>query len=169
MSEIVNRVAQSPVITFKLEEHYPQGDRVLIDIKDQLFQGLMLREKDFRAYVKEHDWQQYEGKFVAITCSVDAIVPVWAYMLLATRLAPVVSHLTFGSLQDLERELFQAVLDQIDFAQFEGRPVVIKGCSNIEVPEGVYVEVTRRMMPYAKKLSYGEPCSTVPLYKRPRK
>jgi hypothetical protein len=164
--EIVNRIAQSPILTFRLEDYYVKGERVLLDIKDQLFQGLILREKDFRAFVKAHDWTQYQDKYVAVTCSADAIVQTWAYMLLAVRLEPYAAHITFGSLEDLERELFMQKLDEIDFSQFEGRPVVVKGCSDIKIPTAVYMEATRRLKPYAKKLSYGEPCSTVPLYKR---
>ena len=164
--EIVNKVAQSSLVTFNLEDIYPEGERVLIDIKDQLFQGLILREKDFRAWVKDHDWSQYEGKYVAITCSVDAIVQVWAYMLMQTRLAPFAKFVHHGSLESLERVLFQRALDQIDFSQFQDKPIVIKGCSDKPVPDAVYVEATQRLLPYAKKLSYGEPCSTVPLWKR---
>lgn len=165
--EIVNRIAQSPIVTFKLEAYYTPGERVLIDLKDQLFQGMILREKDLREHVKTHDWSQYQGKFVAITCSADAIVQTWAFMLLAVKLEPYAAHITFGTLADLERELFLKQLDTVDFSEFEGRPVVVKGCSDIDVPTSVYVEATRRIKPYAKKLSYGEPCSTVPLYKRP--
>ena len=164
--EIVNKVAQSPLVTFKLEEYYPQGERVAIDIKDQLFQGLILREKDFRDWVKNHDWSQYQDKYVAIYCSVDAIVQVWAYMLLETRLNPYAKRVHHGSLESLEHLLFIEALDSIDFSEFQDRPVVIKGCSDVVIPPAVYVEATRRMMPYAKKLSYGEPCSTVPLWKR---
>lgn len=166
MSEIVNRIAQSPIITFKLEELYPAGERVEIDIKDQLFMGQILREKDFRAYIKEVDWSEYEGKYVAIHCSVDAIIPVWAYMLLGVKLEEYAKHVTFGSIEDLEKEIFLKELDKLDYTQFQDRPVVIKGCSDIKIPEGIYVEATRRIKPFAKKLSYGEPCSTVPLYKR---
>jgi hypothetical protein len=161
--EIINRVTQSPLITFDIENHYPQGTRTIIDIKDQLFQGLMLREKDFRAFVKEHDWQQYLGQYVAIQCSADAIVPVWAYMLLATRLQGIAKDFVFGSLEELDNYLLNKALDAIDFAQFEGKPIVIKGCSNVKIPVSVYVEVSKRMKPFAKKISYGEPCSTVPL------
>lgn len=168
MAEIVNRIANSPIITFKLEDHFPQGERVLLDIKDILFHGMILREKDFRTWVKEHDWSQYQDKHVAITCSVDTIIQVWAYMLLETRLHPYASSVVFGTLEDLEHHLWMTSLDQIDFAQFSDRPVVVKGCSEINIPAGIYVEATRRLMPYAKKLSYGEPCSTVPLYKKPR-
>lgn len=161
--EIINRVTQSPLITFDIENHYPQGTRSIIDIKDQLFQGLMLREKDFRAFVKGHDWQQYLGQYIAIQCSADAIVPVWAYMLLATRLQGIAKDFVFGSLEELDNYLLNKALDAIDFAQFEGKPVVIKGCSNVKIPVSVYVEVSKRMKPFAKKISYGEPCSTVPL------
>lgn len=166
MSEIVNRIAQSPIITFKLEELYPAGDRVEIDIKDQLFMGQILREKDFRAYIKEVDWAEYDGKYVAIYCSVDAIIPVWAYMLLAVKLEAYAKHITFGTAEDMEKEVFLKELDKLDYTQFQDRPVVIKGCSDIKIPQGIYVEATRRIKPFAKKLSYGEPCSTVPLYKR---
>ncbi|RMG16702.1 MAG: DUF2480 family protein [Bacteroidetes bacterium] len=165
MGEIVNRIAQSPLITFRLEQYRPEGERVVLDIKDQLFQGLILREKDFRQFIKTHDWSQYQDQYVAITCSADAIVPLWAYMLLAVQLQPYAKHFVFGSTEALETELYRQALDQIDFSQFEGKPVVVKGCSEVEVPVAVYVEVARRMRPYVKKLSFGEPCSTVPLYR----
>lgn len=164
--EIVNRIAQSPILTFRLEDYHVKGERELIDIKDQLFQGMILREKDFREFVKAQDWSRYQDKLVAVTCSADAIVQTWAYMLLAVKLEPYAAHITFGTLDDLERELFLKQLDEIDFSQFEGRPIVVKGCSNIRIPTAVYMEATRRLKPFAKKLSYGEPCSTVPLYKR---
>jgi len=166
MSEVVNRIANSPIVTFKLEEYAPQGERVLLDIKDRLFQGMILRERDFRAWVKEHDWSQYAGKHVALTCSADAIVQVWAYMLLESKLHPHAATVVFGTLADLEQRLWLQVLDTIDFSEFADRPVVVKGCSEIEVPTSIYVETTRRLMPHAKKISYGEPCSTVPIWKR---
>ncbi len=166
MSEVVNRIANSPIVTFKLEEYAPQGERVLLDIKDRLFQGMILRERDFRAWVKEHDWSQYAGKHVALTCSADAIVQVWAYMLLESKLHPHAETVVFGTLADLEQRLWLQALDTIDFSEFADRPVVVKGCSEIEVPTGIYVEATRRLMPHAKKISYGEPCSTVPIWKK---
>lgn len=166
MSEIVNRIANSPLITFKLEDYYPEGERIQIDIKDQLFQGLILREKDFRAFVKSHDWSQYQDQFVAIHCSADAIVPVWAYMLMATRLEPIAAHFVFGTQADLDMSLLNKALDQVDYRQFKDRPVVIKGCAEKPIPPAAYVEITRRMRPFAKKLMYGEPCSTVPLWKK---
>ncbi|GAA4848070.1 DUF2480 family protein [Algivirga pacifica] len=168
MEEIINRVAQSPIITLNLEDYYHQGERIILDIKDQLFQGLILREKDFRAFVKEHDWTQYEGKNVALTCSADAIVPIWAYMLLASKLEVHAHMVAFGSLEELEISLYKEALSKIDVEQFRDRPVVIKGCGNLPVPTYAYVEITRLLKPVVKSLMYGEPCSTVPVYKRPR-
>jgi hypothetical protein len=166
MSEVVNRIANSPIVTLKLEEYAPQGERVLLDIKDRLFQGMILRERDFRAWVKEHDWSQYAGQHVALTCSEDAIVQVWAYMLLESKLHPHAGTVVFGTLEELEQRLWLQALDGIDFSEFADRPVVVKGCSEVEVPTSIYVEATRRLMPYAKKISYGEPCSTVPVWKK---
>ncbi|MEM7658105.1 MAG: DUF2480 family protein [Bacteroidota bacterium] len=164
--EVVNRIANSPIVTFKLEDIHPKGERVLIDLKEQLFHGMILREKDFRAWVKAHDWSQYAGKHVALTCSVDTIIQVWAYMLLETRLFPYAETVVVGSLEELELVLWEKALDQVNFAEFEGRPIVVKGCSEIDVPARIYTDATRRLMPYAKKISYGEPCSTVPLYRK---
>ncbi|MDX2063615.1 MAG: DUF2480 family protein [Bacteroidia bacterium] len=162
--EVINRVAQSSLVTLDLEALLPTGPRVLLDIKDQLFQGLILREKDFRAWVKDHDWAQYTGAHVAITCSADAIVPVWAYMLLATVLEPVAETVVYGGLGDLETVLCTRALDAVDWAQYRDEKVVLKGCGH--VPAAVYVAATARLMPHAQKLMYGEPCSMVPLYKR---
>ncbi|MFA0962374.1 DUF2480 family protein [Roseivirga sp. BDSF3-8] len=166
---IVNRVASSQLITFDLEEYYPQGDRVSYDLKENLFQELILREKDFRQFIKEHDFSQYSGKHVAIHCSADAIVPTWAFMLLANRMAPYASTVVYGDLAALEQSLFQDVIQKIDFSQFQDKKVVVKGCSKLDVPSYAYVEVARRLTPYVSSLMFGEPCSTVPLYKKPRK
>ncbi len=165
---IVNRVANSPLITFNLEEYYHQGERVVYDIKDNLFQEMILREKDFRAFVKEHDWSQYEGKNVALACSVDAIVPTWAYMLLASKISPYAHRVVFGTIEELESALFQEALSQIDFSTFQDKKIVVKGCSNVPVPTQAYVEVTARLRPFAASIMYGEPCSTVPIYKKNR-
>jgi hypothetical protein len=164
--EVVNRIANSPLVTFKLEELAPQGERVPIDIKEILFQGMILREKDLREWVKTHDWAQYEGKHVAVFCSAEAIVQTWAYMLLAAKLQPYAATVVFGSLEELEKTLWLRQLDQVDWASFADRPVVVKGCSDIKVPTTVYVETANRLLPHVKKLSWGEPCSTVPLYKK---
>ena len=167
--KIVNRVANSGLITFNLEDLFPMGERVLYDIKDNLWQDIALKEKDFREFVKEHDWSQYQDKFVAIHCSVDAIVPTWAYMLLTTKLAPFARKIVFGNLQDLERILFEEALSKVDPHDYIDARVVIKGCSDKEVPASAYIRLTEILQPVAKILMYGEPCSTVPLYKKPRK
>lgn len=161
---LVNRVANSSLVTLNLEDFRPSVEAAVIDIKDQLFQGLMLREKDFRAWVKAHDWAQYEGKAVGVFCSADAIVPGWAYMLLATVLTPIAETVVFGDGDELERVLLRRAFDEVDWAQYQDAKIVLKGCGT--VPVAAYVDATHRLMPYVQKLMYGEPCSMVPLYKR---
>jgi len=163
---IVNKVAASGLVTLNLENYYNQGERVIYDIKDNLFHGLMLREKDFREFIKLHDWSAYAGKNVGIICSADAIVPTWAYMLLSNKLKPYASEIVFGNLEILETVLFTKALAKIDLSEFEGARVVIKGCGDIEVPTAAYVEITSLLTPVVKSIMYGEPCSTVPVYKR---
>lgn len=163
--EIINRVASSALITFNLEEYYHLGERVVYDIRQNLFQDLILKEKDFRAFVKENDWQKYEGKNIAITCSSDAVIPTWAYMLLATKISPYANMVVFGNLEALEQALYQQVLDKIDLEQFRDQRIVVKGCSKVDVPVFAYVETIRLLQPLAKSIMYGEPCSTVPIYK----
>ncbi|HEY3403301.1 MAG TPA: DUF2480 family protein [Ohtaekwangia sp.] len=165
-NEIINRVANSSLITFDLEKFHQPGERELIDIKDQLYQGLILKEKDFRDFIKGHDWKQYENKLVAITCSSDAIVPIWAFMLISIALQPHAKKIVSGTLEDLEAVLFREKLSEIDWAQFENAKVVVKGCSKVQVPVSVYVEVTNQLKPLVSSLSFGEPCSTVPLFKK---
>jgi len=164
--EIINKVASSGLITFNLEDYYPQGERVLIDLKDLLYEGLILREKDFRTYIKEHNWQQYQNKLIAITCSADAVIPTWAYMLSVTALEPFAKKIVFGDLNKLEEQLYLDKLSTINLEQFKDEKVVIKGCSTIKVPEAAYLEITRLLRPVAKSIMFGEPCSTVPLYKK---
>jgi hypothetical protein len=165
---IINRVANSPLVTFDLEEFYHTGERVLLDIADQLYEGLILREKDFRAWVKETDWSDYKGKNVAIWCSADAIIPTWAYMLITTRISPFAHIVVFGTLEDLEKAIYQNALSSVDPEKFRDKKVVIKGCGKYQVPESAYVEITRLLTPVASSIMYGEACSTVPLYKKPR-
>ena len=167
-NEVLNRVALSSLITIDLEDFYIDGERLVLDIAPVLFQGLVLREKDFRQWVKEHDWLQYEGKLVSVICSEDAIVPTWAYMLLATKLQPVAKMFVFGSLEELESILYQKSIAKIEVEQYKDVKLVIKGCSNKPVPVSAYVELTRRLTPYASSIMYGEPCSTVPIYKKPK-
>lgn len=166
--EIVNRVATSGLVTLDLEEFYHQGERVVFDIKNQLFQELILKENDFREFVKTNDWSIYQGKNIALVCSVDAIVPTWAYMLLASELQPVANKIVFGNLEALEQALFHEAILKIDFQKLEGQRVVVKGCSKYPVPAFAYVEVTEKLRPIARSIMYGEPCSTVPIYKKPR-
>ena len=164
--EIVNKVAQSGLITIDLEDFYIPGERMLFDMKDWLFQELILKEKNFREKLKEHDWNVYSGKFVAITCSADAVVPTWAFMLVATQLKPVVKKLSFGDLHKLEEELFDEEISKLNIADFSDKKIVIKGCSKIEVPVSAFVNLTAKLRPVVKSIMYGEPCSTVPVYKR---
>ena len=163
---IVNKVANSGLVTLNLEEYFHKGERIVYDIKDNLFHGLILKEQDFRTFIKEHNWEQYAGKNIAITCSADAIVPTWAYMLLANRMKPFANEVVFGSLETLETVLFTKALSKIKIDSFAGERVVIKGCADIEVPVSAYVEITALLTPVVKSIMYGEPCSTVPIYKR---
>lgn len=167
-NEIINRVVNSALITFDLEEHYVHGDRVLIDLKDILFQGLMLREKDLRDFVKEHEWQQYENKFVAITCSADAIIPTWAFMLVAVSVNSYAKKVVLGTLQQLNEKIFEEILDKIEWSKYQNAKVVVKGCSKIPVPESAYITVVNKLKPFASSIMFGEACSTVPLYKQPK-
>src|ERR1051326_6858799 len=164
--EIVNRVAESGLMEISLEDFYPKGERVLIDMKENLFQGLILKEKDFREFVKNNDWNKYKDKFVAIVCSADAIVPTWAYMLIEVSLQPFAKKFVFGGLNTLETVLFLESLSKIDPEEFRDKKIVIKGCGNLPVPESAYVELTRILTPVAKSIMFGEPCSTVPVYKQ---
>ncbi|MBN8578762.1 MAG: DUF2480 family protein [Cyclobacteriaceae bacterium] len=164
--EIVNKVSKSALVTFDLETLYTPGERVLFDVKPLLFQELILREKDFRNFIKDHNWAAYSNKHIAITCTADAIVPTWAYMLLASALQPYAQVIVVGSLQDLETRLFEAALNKIDWQEFTNAKVVVKGCSKREVPIAAYVEVTKRLRQVAQSIMFGEPCSTVPVFKR---
>ena len=166
MEEIVNRVANSGLISLDLEDFYHSGERIVYDLKDNLFMGMILKEKDFREFLKNHDWTQYSGKNIAITCTEDAIIPTWAYMLLTLHLEPHAHCVVFGTLEDLEKRLFDEALSKINFSQYQDARVVVKGCSKVNVPTQVYVELTRCLLPFVKSLMFGEPCSTVPLYKR---
>ncbi len=165
---IINRVTNSGLVSLDLEDFYHSGDRVVYDLKDNLFMGLILKEKDFREFLKTHDWTQYSGKNVAITCTEDAIIPTWAYMLVALHLESHAHLFVFGGLEDLERKLYEEAISKINFAEYEGKRVVVKGCSKVMVPTATYVEISRRLKPYVQSLMFGEPCSTVPLYKKLR-
>ncbi|MBL7812382.1 MAG: DUF2480 family protein [Bacteroidetes bacterium] len=163
---IINRVAGSGILTLNLEEYRHPGPRIELDIKDTLFMGQILREKDFRDWIKNHDWEQYRDANVAIFCSADAIIPTWAYMLIASRLTGIAHHFVFGNTATLETSLFQKALSAIHPEDFQDKRVVIKGCGDLPVPESAYVEASRLLLPVVKTLMFGEPCSTVPVFKR---
>lgn len=165
-NEIINRVANSTLITFDLEEYYVPGDRFLFDIKDQLHEGLIVREKDFREFIKTHNWSSYQDKLVAITCTTDAIIPTWAFILVAIALRPYARRIEFGSLNTLEERLFQEALTQVNWQQFRNQKVVIKGCGKVRVPESAYIFAVSKLQPVVSSLMFGEACSTVPLYKK---
>lgn len=162
----INKVAQSGLVTLDPAVFYPPGERAVYDIKDNLFMELILKEKDFREFVKNHDWAQYQDKYVAVTCSADAIVPAWAYMLLANRLAPYAKEVVFGDAEVLETVLFVKSIAGLDVEQYRDQRIVIKGCGDIPVPVSAYVELTKKLTPVVKSLMFGEPCSTVPIYKK---
>ena len=165
MEEIKNKVANSGIITIDPEEFYVQGERVLFDIKPLLFQELILKEKDFRDFIKTNDWANFTGKYIAITCTADAIVPTWAYMLITLALEPYAKKIVFGNLELLENELFNDRLSELKIESFKDARVVIKGCGEKAIPTNVYVKLTSFLKPHVKSIMYGEPCSTVPLYK----
>lgn len=164
-NEIVNKVAESGLVTVDLEELYIPGERILFDLKSWLFEELILKEKDFREQIKNHNWTQYQNKLVALTCTADAIVPTWAFMLVATKLEPFAKKIVFGDLKKLEEDLFHEQIQKLNLKNYQDQRIVIKGCSKIEVPASAYVEITSLLRPVAKNIMYGEPCSTVPIYK----
>lgn len=166
---LINKVAQSGLITLNLEQYYPEGDRVFLDIKNTLFMGMVLKEKDFRAWIKEHDWTQYSDKHVAIGCSVDAIIPTWAYMLVGSKLTGIAGTIHYGSLDTLENELWLHSLSTIDLNLYKDAKMVVKGCSDKEVSPFAYVWITEKLVKIAQSVMFGEPCSTVPVYKRKTK
>ncbi|KAA5820875.1 DUF2480 family protein [Algibacter amylolyticus] len=164
--EIINRVANSKLVTLDLEDYYPKGNRVLFDIKDWLFEGFVLREKDFRAQVKAFDWSQYKDAYVALTCSSDAIIPGWAYMFLSIQLEPYAKKTIVGNLDNLETSIYQDIINTIDVSDYKDKPIIIKGCSNKPVPQNAYIMLANKLQTVAKSIMYGEACSSVPLFKK---
>ncbi len=163
--EIINRVANSKLVTLDLEDFYPEGKRVVFDIKDWLFEGFVLREKDFRNHVSEFNWNQYQDAYVALTCSTDAIIPGWAYMLLTVHLEPYAKKVVVGDLETLETSVYQDIINDVNIEEYKDKPIIIKGCSNKPVPQNAYILLTNKLKPIAKSIMYGEACSSVPLYK----
>ena len=163
---ITNKVSESGIITLDPANYVAPDNVVTFDLKDHLFMGLILKEKDFREALKNLDWEQYRNKDVAVTCTADAIIPVWAYMLVATNLQPVCKELALGNENDLRRQIFLKNISQINIDELVGQRVVIKGCGDIPIDDYAYLELTKLLAPVVKSIMYGEPCSTVPVYKK---
>ncbi len=166
MEEIVNKVAKSPLVTIDLEDFYPEGKRMVFDLKDFLYEELILREKDFREQLKNHNWEQYKDAFVAMDCSTDAIIPSWAFLLVATYLQPEAKKIAKGSLVDLETSLYQEIISKLDLTPYENKKIIVKGCSRKPVPDAAYILLIEKIQPRIQTLMYGEACSTVPLLKK---
>jgi hypothetical protein len=164
--EIVNRVANSALITIDLEDYYPKGVRICFDIKDWLHEGLVLREKEFRTFINTHDWTVYENQFVALHCSTDAIIPGWAFMLIRLQLSGIAKQVVVGDLETLETALYQIIINDLDLSFCNNKPVIVKGCSNKPVPKNAYLFLINKLQPIAKSIMYGEACSSVPLFKK---
>lgn len=164
--EIVNRVAQSKLVTVDPGDYYPEGKRVLLDIKNWLYEGFILREKDFRKALKDHDWDRYRDTYVALTCSSDAIIPAWAFMLVATYLTPFCRKVVAGDMELLETAVYHDALQDVDFSRFKDLPVIVKGCADKPVPRNAYIMLVEQLQKFAKSVMYGEACSSVPLFKR---
>lgn len=163
--EIINKVATSPLLQIDLEEYLPKDEIVLFDLKQHLFMELVLKEKDFRETLQNLDWSMYQDKIVAVTCTTDAILPVWAYMLVASYLQPVAKETVFGDEDAAFKYVFIQRLNKISLEQFADKKVVVKGCGDVGIPEYAYLEITKKLRPIAKSIMFGEPCSTVPIYK----
>lgn len=163
---IVNKVANSGLITLNLEEYYPTEDILLFDLKDHLFMGWILKEKDFREALKNFDWSVYQNKNVALTCSADAIIPLWAYMLVVSYLQPVAKEIFTGTKEEMFKHLFLTSISAIDENNFSDQRIVVKGCGDVNIENYAYAEITKKLLPVVKSIMYGEPCSTVPIYKK---
>jgi hypothetical protein len=166
LDPIPNKVANSKLITLSFEDFYPKGERRELDIAPWLFEGVMLREKDFREHLKQHDWSQYKDAFVAVYCSADAIIPQWAYMLLGTYLQGVATKWVYGNREVLEGQLMENVFHSFDFSAYRDERIILKGCSDLPIPPHAYLSFAAHLAPYAKSIMFGEACSTVPIFKK---
>lgn len=167
--EIVNKIANSSLINIDLEDFYPSGNRMTIDLSQWLYEGIILREKDFREQLNAHDWTQYQDAFVAIHCSTDAIIPQWSYMLIASKLHPYCKSSMVGTLENLNSTLMEKNISKVDFSQYDEKKVIIKGCGSVPIPSQAYLSFTSKLQPYAQSIMFGEACSTVPIHKRKKK
>jgi hypothetical protein len=166
MEELINKVAQSGLLTVDLEDYYPKGKRMQIDLALQLFMGQILKEKDFRLWIKNEDWAQYNNCYVAVNCSADAVIPIWAYMLVTAALQPYAKKVAMGNLENLETVVYTEIIQNLDVSEFEGKRVIVKGCGKLPVPDAAYVLISNKLLPVVQSLMFGEACSTVPLFKR---
>lgn len=164
--EIVNKVANSALKIFDLEDYYPDNPRMELDISQWLFHGFVLKEKEFRAALKDFDWSVYKDAYVALSCSTDAILPSWAFMLVSSYLEPFAVKVFLGDLEHLESSIYQDLLNELDYSEYENLPVIIKGCAKKPIPDEAYILATRKLMPYARSIMFGEACSAVPIFKR---
>jgi hypothetical protein len=169
MEEIINKVANSVLEVFDLEDYYPKGIRTQIDISQWLLEGFLLKEKDFREQLKNHNWSQYQDQYVAIHCSTDAIVPAWASILVTIQLVPFAKKIVNGTIEDLDASLYEELLPKIDYSPYKNKPIILKGCSRKPVPMRAYVLAAQYLQPIARSIMYGEACSAVPLYKAGKK
>ena len=164
--KIVNRVASSKLVTIDLEDYFPEEERILFDIKKWLFAEQILKEKDFRSFVQDHNWKEYQDKYIALTCSSDAIIPSWAYLLITVALSPYAKQIIIGNLKDLDTAIFQRIISDLPVKNYKDKPIIIKGCTNKIIPETAYSQLINKLHPYATSIMYGEACSSVPLYKK---
>ncbi len=164
--EIVNRVANSPLVTIDLEDFQVSGKRMELDISNWLYEGLILREKEYRQQIQDHDWDQYKDAYVALYCATDAIIPGWAFLLASMQLNGIAAKVNVGSLTDLEAAIYLDTISNIDLSEYEDKPIIIKGCSDASIPENAYIQLAQRLQPIAKSIMYGEACSSVPLFKK---
>lgn len=163
--KIVNRVADSGLILINLEDYIPSGEIILFDIKQALWKDQILKEKHFREFLSVHNWEEYKKKHVVVSCSIDAIIPTWAYMLTFLCLTPYAENILFGSIDEMRLFLFRKKIAEIDYSKYKDKRILIKGCGSSPVPISAFTELTKLLMPFAKSIMYGEACSTVPLYK----
>lgn len=166
MEDIVNRVANSSLITIDLEDYYPAGERTVLDIKDWLYEGLILKEKEFRNTLKNFDWQQFKNHHIALCCSSEAIIPAWAFLLIQTHLHGIAKTVVFGTLEILETVLYTTIIENLDVSVYKDKPVIVKGCSDKAVPQNAYLLLSKKLQGVARSIMYGEACSAVPLFKK---
>ena len=164
--KIVNRVANSGLKTIDLEDYYPKGERTVLDIKSWLFHEIIIKEADFREHLKNHDWSQYQHKYVALTCSADAIIPSWAFMLITTYISPFAKKIVVGDITNLESSIFQDIINELPIDEFIAKPIIIKGCAQKPIPDTAYTQLIEKLQPVVKSIMFGEACSTVPLFKK---